>query len=822
MGRTSRSFSATGSDLEISDEVKTSKKDGRLQRNKSAIHNQLTPISRAKRIKAVPKISPRIPTQKEIHHKIECTSNVVFEDNIEQISVSPPNTPPSSPKEETKAPILELIQEDENEKNNDIITGNNQREVKVMFIENEKQETIEKQKDNAEISLEHETNGTIQDKKVEENKKCEINIIIEDEKEKQEEIQKKNEDIKTEMKEEYKKGNKKEEKNETKKHQVKIEITKEISKTTSSPIQEIPKKNITPRYSKLDRIKASSSASVRIRKRVQREAIGSSPSSCGESSNKTTKTLQRACSQRLLSLPFSTSFLVEKESTRRNSIFKFSKEDVSVLGASEKTIETIETLHRLKYGAPQQVTRVEKFQQRYTITYEDIGYRGTMKDIDKVILVVEELLETERGYLMNLKLVYDLFLKPIREREILSQFEIISLFSNIETVIKVNHAFLEDLESIFEILQTSDGSPIGTFSRWIGEIFEYHCPLLQPIYATYCTNQPTIENSLQKFKENNRFSSFLKSVHRNSACKKQEIESFLISPLQRLCRYPLFIKEIIKHTPENSVERPAIDRGYQSICKCVNDVNLKVKQVESLTKLTEVVLELSNGAQYYEIIVNSTREFIMKDYMVINDEIRNVYLFNHFMLITKQTPPELKLKKNSDKIENYIIQILFLYSISLEDEDKEDCCFEIGYKDSTYVFQMKDMKQKDKWIETILEYKEKAPKNLGVVDKESRSRSRTIELESPKPKSKKFKSKHFSITKRDIKEEVQKLQSDLRNEHLRRKIEEDNTKTYKQMYDDLEGKYNSEMEVYARKVAELKQKADELKLKIQKIQQTKM
>jgi hypothetical protein len=62
-------------------------------------------------------------------------------------------------------------------------------------------------------------------------------------------------------------------------------------------------------------------------------------------------------------------------------------------------------------------------------------------------------------------------------------------------------------------------------------------------YAVYCSNQPNIRARLQEYTaDNTAFESFLKKCFWAPQCRKLDFESFLIKPLQRLCKYPLLLK----------------------------------------------------------------------------------------------------------------------------------------------------------------------------------------------------------------------------------------------------------------------------------------
>src|SRR3990167_2876140 len=66
------------------------------------------------------------------------------------------------------------------------------------------------------------------------------------------------------------------------------------------------------------------------------------------------------------------------------------------------------------------------------------------------------------------------------------------------------------------------------------------------MYKVYCANQT---NSLQTvevlMKKNPQFKKNLDICHRDPSCKGLFLQSFLIKPIQRVCKYPLLLRVFI-------------------------------------------------------------------------------------------------------------------------------------------------------------------------------------------------------------------------------------------------------------------------------------
>ena len=85
-------------------------------------------------------------------------------------------------------------------------------------------------------------------------------------------------------------------------------------------------------------------------------------------------------------------------------------------------------------------------------------------------------------------------------------------------------------------------------------------PKFRFTYGKYCKNHPTSKQLMTSLRTNNALFSKLLLVRRartltlqecqnKSECRYLDLESFLIKPVQRLCKYPLILKVKLVFTP---------------------------------------------------------------------------------------------------------------------------------------------------------------------------------------------------------------------------------------------------------------------------------
>jgi len=494
------------------------------------------------------------------------------------------------------------------------------------------------------------------------------------------------------------------------------------------------------------------------------------------------------------------------------------EETIAVSGLTEEEIATINALLAIQKGETIETPKTPRtiFKQTYTII-NSVKPRTVNQNTNETsklsFQVFEELIATERMYRDRLVVIIEHFLEPVRRRKLLNSFEIVSLFSNIEKVLSQTQSLLDD----FEVAQNISEDPniIPLFPQWVGEIFARHASQIQSIYGTYCTNQPTIESTLRQLQKKEKFSKFLKHIYRKTACQRQDLNSLLISPLQRLCKYPLLLREMIKYTPTSSPQHSILVDGYNELLSCVDNVNQKVKIVENLTKCTEITMNISNITKYRNLIIDSSSEFIMSEHMIVNENIRNIYLFNHMILVCKQTPENLKMQKSKpNQIEYFILHVLPLNLVSVDDILHSETNFVLKCKENEFLIKCKDIEQKKKWFERTNYYRDRT--NGIPILSSRKSRMITLGKAQPKPEKGNRRKSIFGSSAKSLKNDIGKLQKDLKQEQIRRKVEEESSIAYKELYEDLKKRLERESVQYKQKISHLQQTVEDLQRNIRR------
>lgn len=73
------------------------------------------------------------------------------------------------------------------------------------------------------------------------------------------------------------------------------------------------------------------------------------------------------------------------------------------------------------------------------------------------------------------------------------------------------------------------------------------------IYATYCNNQDRAAAEMQLLSDDLRYMRFFEACRVLRRMIRLPLEAFLLSPVQKICKYPLQLTELLKHTDVSSI-----------------------------------------------------------------------------------------------------------------------------------------------------------------------------------------------------------------------------------------------------------------------------
>ncbi|KAJ3103449.1 Phosphatidylinositol 3,4,5-trisphosphate-dependent Rac exchanger 2 protein [Phlyctochytrium bullatum] len=172
--------------------------------------------------------------------------------------------------------------------------------------------------------------------------------------------------------------------------------------------------------------------------------------------------------------------------------------------------------------------------------------------------VIYELIETEADY----------YHKPeVRNTKLVSEQDTAVLFSNVEQLITVHNQLMSKLNL------KRESNPV---IEEIGDVLVEIAESLR-IYAVYCGNYPQAMKLVHQLQSRPDFKEFITKWMNSVEGRGLSLESFLIKPVQRICKYPLLLRELLKHVDKSH-------KDYANLSLATEKIELVVAQVNEATQ----------------------------------------------------------------------------------------------------------------------------------------------------------------------------------------------------------------------------------------------
>ncbi|GAB1220503.1 hypothetical protein ENUP19_0054G0077 [Entamoeba nuttalli] len=201
--------------------------------------------------------------------------------------------------------------------------------------------------------------------------------------------------------------------------------------------------------------------------------------------------------------------------------------------------------------------------------------------------VVKEFITTESTYCEQLGVVENLIHQPLikQEKPLLTPEQMKLIFGGVSVIYGVNTALLENLREKLSVYSQN--------SRF-GRIVLTFTPLLR-VYSDYCQIYPQISQLVSSMKVPHPFGTFYKLQMKQAPEHLQgfDLLSLLITPIQRLPRYRLLLKDLLKHLRPSDVDYEDVKKALDEIEKVTSFVNTQSKKQENLVTLKNSYLRLS-------------------------------------------------------------------------------------------------------------------------------------------------------------------------------------------------------------------------------------
>lgn len=307
--------------------------------------------------------------------------------------------------------------------------------------------------------------------------------------------------------------------------------------------------------------------------------------------------------------------------------------------------------------------------------------------------VVLELINSERDFVKHLRDVVEGYLYPARKHpEIFTGERINTIFSNIEQLYEFQRKFLESLESCINWNDLADSL--------VGQCFlEYEHGF--SVYHHYCNNHPNATSELQELYTKPRFVKFFEACRLLQNMIDISLDGFLLTPIQKICKYPLQLNELLKNTDEDHPDFNYVANALESMRNCANLANERKRRIEALADVMSFQEKVENWSgpklsDTSSILIHSGEVSKMTSHTWSQGV--QLYLFDHLLLLSKKD----LLKRNSLILKGRICMDS-VTEISDADEYKPKKSFKLYCSEQQrwFIFTTRSEKERDEWIKAF-------------------------------------------------------------------------------------------------------------------------
>ncbi|XP_071546312.1 uncharacterized protein [Panulirus ornatus] len=318
---------------------------------------------------------------------------------------------------------------------------------------------------------------------------------------------------------------------------------------------------------------------------------------------------------------------------------------------------------------------------------------------DKAYRIAHELLHTERTYVKVLHLIDQEFQFRVdhenRAHHMFPHDVIPHMFSNVKSIYKLHHDFL--------LPQLEERMAQWERNRRIGDIMKSFAPFLK-MYTEYVRNFDNAMTLINQWQSKcPRFAAIMDEIHSMEVCGNLTLQHHMLSPVQRIPRYEMLIRDYLKKLPEDSPDRHDTEQALHLVSTAANHANDAMKKIDKFEKLLEIQESLGGA----EDLVSPTRELIKEGKIIKisarsgDHQERYIFLLTDLLLLCSprrmggrvMSGPQYRLRAKYH-VENLIVQ---------EGDNLETAnTFYIKDNNKSVELYTQTLEEKEQWLEAFI------------------------------------------------------------------------------------------------------------------------
>ncbi|XP_040345210.1 rho guanine nucleotide exchange factor 17 isoform X2 [Herpailurus yagouaroundi] len=262
--------------------------------------------------------------------------------------------------------------------------------------------------------------------------------------------------------------------------------------------------------------------------------------------------------------------------------------------------------------------------------------------------VTMTLLDTEQSYVESLRTLMQGYMQPLKQPEnsLLCDPSLVDeIFDQIPELLEHHEQFLEQVRHCVQTWHAQ---------QKVGDLLvqSFSKDVLVNIYSAYIDNFLNAKDAVRVAKEARpAFLKFLEQSMRENK-EKQALSDLMIKPVQRIPRYELLVKDLLKHTPEDHPDHPLLLDAQRNIKQVAERINKGVRSAEEAERHARVLQEIEAHIEGMEDLQAPLRRFLRQEMVIEVKAVggkkdRSLFLFTDLIVCTTLKRKSGSLRRSS-------------------------------------------------------------------------------------------------------------------------------------------------------------------------------
>lgn len=254
----------------------------------------------------------------------------------------------------------------------------------------------------------------------------------------------------------------------------------------------------------------------------------------------------------------------------------------------------------------------------HTITLKCEIPQSTQKRINMRINIISEIIETEKTYVGEIDKITSFWKPNLVSCKMLNESEEQLLFKDFPSIYDYHSRFL----SVLQEKNTGFSTEIAIIFLEFSQFFK--------ISVRFISNYQQFNDLITKKMKTKSFNDKLNELAKQ--CHGIDLMSHLITPIQRMPRYVLFLRELIKYTPASHPDVEFLQAAYETIVGITQEIDAITQKAEDQSSLISLQKKIGDNI----LVVAPSRKIISTHNIKIkgqSDKNGFLYLFNDIVFV---------------------------------------------------------------------------------------------------------------------------------------------------------------------------------------------